>query len=278
MCRNIFHIIKIILIIFPLYFLTNIYAQESVLTSNYLQKDSLLNSNLQQSKKHLYQLLLQNLPLLEINQQNNLNTFTLGKALNVYLNKNGLMFSCINNQSVEIYFSEIIDYKFKIYSIENNIQSSNFSNEYKLKIGQTILSVKNNNLQILKTLTNQFIQVQQLFNTAYFKMNEFDFAAQAHLNKPTEITEEIRKYIVQADAFTKLLNYQKAIELNYKIIGINSTASADSYFNLAILLAETNRLHSAVYNMKKFLILNTNEIDAQYAKTKINDWQIILNN
>ncbi len=280
MLKNFKHIIKLAFLILLVHFQTIISAQEHVDKINFTQKDSILKIDLQLAKKQLYQLLLQNLSTIEINQQNYSNTFNLGSPINVYLSNNGLMFACLNNNSAEIKFSEIIDYPFKIYVIENNIQNSGITTEYKLKIGSIILSVKNNQLFILKKITNQFKQLQKYYNDFYFKINEFEQQVFFENSKQynTAITEDVRKCIIQAEAFTKLYNYQKAIEINYELISIQPTAYPNVYLNFAILLAETNKLNSAIYNMKKFLLLTPTKEDEQFAKTKISEWEIILNN
>ena len=255
-------------------------AQDSPDSFNVIQKDSILKDELQKSKKQLYQLLLQQQQGIEINLQTDNLSYNLGTPMSVYLSTTGLMFMCPQNRTAEILFADITDYKFKVYSINNNIQSGISITEYKLKIGSTIISVRSERQYILKTLANLFINIQKLSNELNFKMNAFRQVAALHnalANKPY-ISDEQRKYIVQAEAYTKLYNYQKAIELNKKIIAIHPTAYPNAYLNIAILFAETNRLYSAIYNMKKFLLLNPTTEDEQFGKSKISEWEIILNN
>jgi hypothetical protein len=255
-------------------------AKDSITSFNSIQQDSILKKNLQLLKNQLYLTLLQNLTAIEINQQNDNGAYNLGPSLNININENGLRFVCSNNIIANINFKDIKDIKFKIVAIENNIQNNGSVTEFKLPIGNIILSVKNDQRYLLINITRQFITLQKLLNDEFFYVNSFRQMAMitnAMLNKPY-ITEEIRRHIIQAEAFTKLYNYEKAIDVNYELIAIHPTAYPNVYLNIAVLLAETNKLHSAIYNMQKFLLLNPTKEDEEFAKSKISEWEIILNN
>ena len=280
MPKNNYHIIFLSVFILFLLCYNFSHAQESITSFNPIQKDSILKNELELSKNQLYQTLLQNLHVIEINQQTDNVSYNLGNPLNVYLSANSFMFVCPNNKTVEIHFADMTDCKFKIFVTANNIQSSGSVTECKLAIGSTNLSVRNELQYLLKIITKQFITLQKLLNDLSFNMNNFKQMAMitnAMANKPY-ISEELRKCIIQAEALTKLYNYQKAIDVNYKLIAIHPTAYPNVYLNIAILLAESNKLNSAVYNMKKFLLLNPTIEDQQFAKNKISEWEIILNN
>ena len=273
---------KNILIIATLFLLKidQVNAQDSVAARNFFQQDSLLKNELLQAKKLLYHTLQQNALVIKINQQVSYAFYNYGYLQNVYLSANGLQFMCNSSQTATIFFNGITDLKFKINTIENSIQSGGLVTEHKLSIGNTTLSVKQNNYNILKAIQQQFIQLQNLLNIDHFGMIAFKQKAIEFkgMSNKTATIEEIRKCIVQAEVQAKLYNYEKAIELNYQIIATHSTAYPSAYFNVAILLAETNKLHSAIYNMQKFLLLNPNTKDEEFGKAKIAEWQIILNN
>jgi len=273
---------KNILIIATLFLLKidQVNAQDSVAARNFFQQDSLLKNELLQAKKLLYHTLQQNALVIKINQQVSYAFYNYGYLQNVYLSANGLQFMCNSSQTATIFFNGITDLKFKINTIENSIQSGGLVTEHKLSIGNTTLSVKQNNYNILKAIQQQFIQLQNLLNIDHFGMIAFKQKAIEFkgMSNKTATIEEIRKCIVQAEVQAKLYNYEKAIELNYQIIATHSTAYPSAYFNVAILLAETNKLHSAIFNMQKFLLLNPNTKDEEFGKAKIAEWQIILNN
>lgn len=257
-----------------------IHAQDANFSATVTQQDSVFKAELIQAKKQLHQTLLQSRNAIEINQQSNYNAYNLGNPVNIYLSTTGLQFICNANKTASILFSELIDLKLKINTIENNIQSSGFTTEYKLAIRNNIISVNKDRLHILKTILQQLLQLQKLVHENYFGMIAFKQQALAYQTKKVTAvpSEEMRKCIIQAEAQTKLYNYEKAIQLNYQIIQLHATAYPSAYFNVAILLAETNKLHSAIYNMKKFLLLHPSKEDEATAKNKIVDWEIVLNN
>ena len=104
---------------------------------------------------------------------------------------------------------------------------------------------------------------------------EFKETAKAYnelSDKPT-ITEAQRKYIVQANSFSKDTLYTKAIEAYEKAIKIDQVSYPAAYYNLALLLAEKKDLKEAINNMKKYLLLVPNAPDARAAQDKIYEWE-----
>ena len=207
---------KNILIIATLFLLKidQVNAQDSVAARNFFQQDSLLKNELLQAKKLLYHTLQQNALVIEINQQVSYAFYNYGYLQNVYLSANGLQFMCNSSQTATIFFNGITDLKFKINTIENSIQSGGLVTEHKLSIGNTTLSVKQNNYNILKAIQQQFIQLQNLLNIDHFGMIAFKQKAIEFkgMSNKTATIEEIRKCIVQAEVQAKLYNYEKAIE------------------------------------------------------------------
>jgi tetratricopeptide (TPR) repeat protein len=93
--------------------------------------------------------------------------------------------------------------------------------------------------------------------------------------KPS-ITEEQRKYIVQANGFNEQKAYDKAIELYKKAIEIDQTAYPAAYSNLALLSAQLNQFNEAICYMKKFLMIEPEATDARSAQDKIYLWEAQL--
>ncbi len=87
------------------------------------------------------------------------------------------------------------------------------------------------------------------------------------------ITEEQRKYIVQANSFAKEKLYSQAIEAYKNALAIDQVAYPVAYYNLALLLAETKDFKLAVRNMKKYLLLLPDAPDARAAQDKIYEWE-----
>lgn len=92
------------------------------------------------------------------------------------------------------------------------------------------------------------------------------------IEKPI-ITEEQRKYIVQANSFNEQKMYDKAIKLYIKAIKLDQTAYPAAYSNLALLYAQLNKFDAAIYNMKKYLMLESDAEDARSCQDKIYEWE-----
>lgn len=63
--------------------------------------------------------------------------------------------------------------------------------------------------------------------------------------KPT-ITEEQRRYIVQANALNNEKKYPEALEYYEKAIQVNSTAYPSAYYNMALIAAQVGRFKYAI--------------------------------
>ena len=93
--------------------------------------------------------------------------------------------------------------------------------------------------------------------------------------KPT-ISEEQRRYIVQANALSQQKEYSKAIEIYKKAIEIDALSYPSAYFNSALLAAQTGNYCNAIANMKKYIILAPDAKDARGAQDKIYEWELHL--
>jgi len=90
--------------------------------------------------------------------------------------------------------------------------------------------------------------------------------------KPS-VTEEQRKYIVQANMFNQKKEYSKAIDLYKKVIEVNATSYPAAYYNLALLEAQISSYKEAISFMKKYLLLVPDAPDARAAQDKIYEWE-----
>jgi tetratricopeptide (TPR) repeat protein len=93
------------------------------------------------------------------------------------------------------------------------------------------------------------------------------------LNIKPPVTEEQRKFIVQANAFNEQKTYEKAIELYNKAVAVNQTSYPAGYSNLALLSAQINNFDAAIFYMKKYLMLEPEASDARSAQDKIYEWE-----
>lgn len=107
-------------------------------------------------------------------------------------------------------------------------------------------------------------------------LEEFQKAADDY-NKMTVkpvITEDQRKYIVQANSFNEEKNYQKALEYYKKANDLNSVSYPQAYYNMALIAGQVKDYRSAILNMKKYLMLVPEAEDARAAQDKIYEWEI----
>jgi tetratricopeptide (TPR) repeat protein len=106
---------------------------------------------------------------------------------------------------------------------------------------------------------------------------EFKFAElkKGKLNNPKpEISEEQRKYIVQANAANENKDYENALVLFRKAIEINPYSYPAAYFNMALIHGTMENYYQAVYAMKQYLIVAPDAEDARKAQDKIYEWEL----
>jgi tetratricopeptide (TPR) repeat protein len=132
----------------------------------------------------------------------------------------------------------------------------------------------------IKQLADDLFSIQYYLNEKRYssQLTLFEpIAAQYRvLNVKPPVSEEQRKYIVQANSFNEEMQYTKAIELYKKAIEVDQTAYPAAYFNLALLSAQVNTFDAAIYYMKKFLMLELESPDARSAQDKIYEWEAKL--
>lgn len=90
------------------------------------------------------------------------------------------------------------------------------------------------------------------------------------------MSEQQRKYIVQANALNQRKDYSGAIQLYRGAIAIDPVAYPAAYFNLALLSAQQQRLSSAIVFMKQYLLLEPEAKDARAAQDKIYEWELMI--
>lgn len=90
------------------------------------------------------------------------------------------------------------------------------------------------------------------------------------------VTEEQRKYIVQANALNEEKKYSEALELYKKAIEIHPTSYPSAYYNMALIAAQIQNYRYAILNMKKYLMLIPSAEDARAAQDKIYVWELKL--
>ncbi len=92
-----------------------------------------------------------------------------------------------------------------------------------------------------------------------------------------EVSEELRRYIVQANAANQNKEYGAAIRQYQKAVELDPVSYPEAYFNLALLSAQGKRYKSAIHYMKQYLALVPDATDARSAQDKMYEWEFMLN-
>lgn len=88
------------------------------------------------------------------------------------------------------------------------------------------------------------------------------------------VSEEQRRYIVQANALNAQKDYAGALDLYSKVIDVDPVSFPPAYFNLALLCAQMQRFQPAIAYMKQYLLLVPDANDARAAQDKIYEWEL----
>ena len=135
------------------------------------------------------------------------------------------------------------------------------------------------NLQSLTRAANDLYFIRQNLNNLEEKQNRelalFKPIAARYrdLKIKPPVSEEQRRYIVQANSMTKKRQYRQAQAKYLKAIEIDPTSYPAAYSNMALLAAQENRFHTAIFRMKQYLMLVPDAGDARSAQDKIYEWE-----
>lgn len=87
------------------------------------------------------------------------------------------------------------------------------------------------------------------------------------------LPEEARKFGVQATSLVDKKRYEEAVALYKKSLEI-APWWAEGHFNRALVLANQNRFHEAIAEMKYFVLLAPESTDARAAQDKLYEWEL----
>jgi tetratricopeptide (TPR) repeat protein len=91
------------------------------------------------------------------------------------------------------------------------------------------------------------------------------------------VSEEQRKFIVQANAATQTKDYGQALSYFKQALQINETGFPDAYFNMALIYAQLRQFDQAILSMKKYMLILPGSPDARNAQDKIYEWEAGIN-
>jgi tetratricopeptide (TPR) repeat protein len=132
-----------------------------------------------------------------------------------------------------------------------------------------------------RQLADALLTIQKKLNAQSYgsRLEAFKQIAKTYyaLKTKPSISEEERKFIVQANFHNQQKDYKKAIELYKKVIETDQTAYPAAYYNLALLFAQLSNFDTAIFYMQEYLILEPEAQDSRAAQDKIYEWETEIN-
>ncbi len=144
-----------------------------------------------------------------------------------------------------------------------------------------LVNVQTNELfDLLKKYQKEYIEEndKQLVERRLKEIEEFRILSQNFRELPEKpsITEEQRKFLVQANIRNDNKKYTEALVLYEKAIKINPFTYPSAYYNMALISGQLKKYKYAIFNMKKYLMLVPEAEDARKAQDKIYEWEAEL--
>jgi len=225
---------------------------------------------LDKPKAEIAELLNKTVEVMELKSGDDKYTFW-GRTKGTLVFDDRIEFRRVNRENIIVYFSDIIDYQITInFDAINKRDNVYFGNLIIFINGKGSNRRFYDDLIIIqKQLKNQLIEKQKSQLILFEPIVE----QYRYLKIKPKISEEQRKYIIQANGFNDQKMYDKAIELYLKAIEVDQTAYPAAYSNLALLSAQTKRFNDAIFYMKKYLMLEPEASDARSAQDKIYLWE-----
>lgn len=112
------------------------------------------------------------------------------------------------------------------------------------------------------------------------KLNQFKDLLARNKNQVNEtISEEQRKYVVQANYYNDKMNYDKALEFYEQAVNDNPFNYQAAYYNMALIASQKHITDYAyaVFNMKKYILLVSNSEDTRKEQDQIYKWEAEIN-
>jgi tetratricopeptide (TPR) repeat protein len=184
----------------------------------------------------------------------------------------------VTQESVSFSISKSKKYTF-LFSNNQDIKVLEYSylgKVYEIELPNLTVYWKTKDLEFAKKFADDLVYFQNMLHFVRVKeVKDFDSIAAQYLTlkvKPP-ISEQARKYIVQANAQTQLKDYKRAIEFYEKAIEVDP-ANPMVYNNQALLLAIVGQYDAAINSMRKYLKLVPEASDARAAQDKIYEWEV----
>jgi len=211
-------------------------------------------------KKHITELLNGRIVIFEVNVEKNTLGTSLGAPKEVLVLDDRIELK-FKRQNATVRLADLLDY---------TIKGSDYGY---VPLGNFSFYMGNKATELASDLTfMQHLLIEKQFGSqlALFE----PIAAQYHaLKVKPVISEEQRKFIVQANFLNQQKMYEKAIETYKKALELDPIAYPGAYSNLALLSAQVKKFNAAIFYMKKYLMLEPAASDARSAQDKIYEWE-----
>ncbi|HKI76997.1 MAG TPA: tetratricopeptide repeat protein [Ignavibacteriaceae bacterium] len=151
------------------------------------------------------------------------------------------------------------------------------------KDDEEIVSANEQNYELFdlfKKYQKEYIEEndKQLIEKRLKELEEFRILSQnfRELTEKPSITEEQRKFLVQANVRNDEKKYTEALALYEKALKINPFTYPSAYYNMALISAQLKKYKYAIFNMRKYLMLVPEAEDARKGQDKIYEWELNL--
>ncbi len=124
-----------------------------------------------------------------------------------------------------------------------------------------------------------FIKRQTITESVGSELTRFASVVEKYKGQAAKqpVSEEQRKFIVQANAATQTKDYGQALNYFKQALQINETGFPDAYFNMALIYAQLRQFDQAILSMKKYMLILPGSPDARNAQDKIYEWEAGIN-
>jgi tetratricopeptide (TPR) repeat protein len=132
--------------------------------------------------------------------------------------------------------------------------------------------------QVTNKLYNDLKELQNSLRNEYYynEVKAFNAIASEYrsLKVKPSISEEQRRFIVQANLLNEKKEYLKALIFYEKVFQLNPVSYPGGYSNSALIASQIQRYSYAIMNMKKYLMLVPEADDARSVQDKIYEWEL----
>lgn len=133
-----------------------------------------------------------------------------------------------------------------------------------------------------KEVADLLFYMQHQYAVKFYREDLENFKLLAREYQPASekqiMNEEQRKLFVQGNAMNKQLKYDDALIYYDKAFSLNPVSYPEGYYNYALIAALAEKYELAILNMKKYLLLMPNALDAVSARDKIYEWEALMTN